>query len=179
MNKSQIRKKILKLRKQNNFKKLKIDFKHILKILKKNKITGKFVGGYYPYNYEVDAINILNIFEKQKYHISLPKIKKKSQMDFFSWSIKDPLTINKYGIPEPVSNKIIYPSILLVPLVAFDKNLNRIGYGGGFYDRYIKKRKKNNKIITIGLAYSFQKVREIPINKYDIKLDFIVTDKES
>ena len=67
----------------------------------------------------------------------------------------------------------------MVPLVAFDKNLNRIGYGGGFYDRYIKKRKKNNKIITIGLAYSFQKVREIPINKYDIKLDFIVTDKES
>ena len=64
---------------------------------------------------------------------------------------------------------------MLVPLVAFDKHLNRIGYGGGFYDRYIKKIKKNKNIITIGFAYSFQKVKEIPTNKYDIKLDFVVT----
>ena len=61
-------------------------------------------------------------------------------------------------------------------MVAFDKHLNRIGYGGGFYDRYFKKIKKSKKIITIGLAYSFQKVKKIPINKYDIKLDFILTD---
>ena len=53
-------------------------------------------------------------------------------MDFYLWSLKDPLKLNKYGIPEPISNKIIYPDILLVPLVAYDKNLNRIGYGGGF-----------------------------------------------
>ena len=58
------------------------------------------------------------------------------------------------------------------------KNLNRIGYGGGFYDRYIKKIKKKRKITTIGLAYTFQKVIEVPINEYDIKLDFIATDKE-
>ena len=99
-------------------------------------------------------------------------------MDFFDWSSKDPLTINRYGIPEPISNKVIYPNILLVPIVAFDKNFNRVGYGGGFYDRYIKKIKKNKKILTIGLAYSFQKVTEIPLNKYDIKLDFIVTEKD-
>ena len=89
------------------------------------------------------------------------------------------MTINKYGIPEPISNKVKYPDILLVPVVAYDKNLNRIGYGGGFYDRYIKKIKKNKKIITIGLAYSFQKVKKIPINEYDIKLDFIVTEKRN
>ena len=100
-------------------------------------------------------------------------------MDFFYWSTKDPLKINKYGIPEPISNKVKYPDILLVPLVAYDKNLNRIGYGGGFYDRYIKKIKKNKKIITIGLAYSFQKVKKIPVNDYDIKLDFVVTEKKN
>ena len=98
-------------------------------------------------------------------------------MDFFYWSRKDPLIINKYGIPEPSSNKVVYPNILLVPLVAFDKNFNRIGYGGGFYDRYINKIKMIKKIVTIGLAYSFQKVKEIPINNYDIKLDFIITNK--
>ena len=98
-------------------------------------------------------------------------------MDFFNWSSKDPLSVNKFGIPEPVSNKKVHPNILLVPLVAFDKNNNRIGYGGGFYDRYINKIKKYKKIITIGLAFSFQKVSNIPINEYDIKLDFIVTEK--
>ena len=176
MNKSQIRKRLLKVRKQNNFKNLSIDFKNILNIALKNKNTPKIIGGYYPYNYEVDAIKILEKFEKQNYKISLPKIKKNFQMDFFNWSTKDPLEINKYGIPEPISNKVIYPSILLVPLVAFDKHFNRIGYGGGFYDRYLKRIKKNKKIISIGLAYSYQKVNTLPIDKYDIKLDFIVTD---
>ena len=89
------------------------------------------------------------------------------------------MVINKYGIPEPVSNKIVYPDILLVPLVAFDKKLNRIGYGGGFYDRYLKRLKRIKKIITIGLAYSFQEVKKIPINDYDIKLDFIITEKKN
>ena len=97
-------------------------------------------------------------------------------MDFFQWSLTDPLTVNKYGIPEPTSSKILQPSILLVPLIAFDKDLNRVGYGGGFYDRYIKKVKRNKKIITIGLAYSFQKIKKIPTNKYDIKLDFVLTN---
>ena len=178
MNKSQIRKKILKIRKKNNFKKLKIDFKNLLYILKNENIKGKNIGGYYPYNYEVDVIEILKEFEKRKYLISLPKIRNNFQMDFFEWSFKNPLIINEYGIPEPVSNKIRYPDILLVPLVAFDNELNRIGYGGGFYDRYIKKIKKKKKIITIGLAFSFQKVKKIKTNKFDIKLDFIVTEKK-
>ena len=100
-------------------------------------------------------------------------------MDFFNWSTNDPMKINKYGIPEPISNLIKYPDILLVPIVAFDKDLNRIGYGGGFYDRYIKKIKKIKKVIIIGLAYSFQKVKKIPINKHDIKMDFVITEKEN
>ena len=179
MNKSEIRKKILGLRKKNYIKNLKINFENILKIIKKNKISGKFVGGYYPYNYEVDVLQVIEKLEKQKYKISLPKIKNNLFMDFYSWSTKNPLIINKYGIPEPASNKIVYPDILLVPLVAFDKKLNRIGYGGGFYDRYLKRLKKIKKIITIGLAYSVQEVKKIPINDYDIKLDFIITEKKN
>ena len=179
MNKSEIRKKILKIRKQNSSKKLRIDFNYILKILKKKKIYSKTLGGYYPYNHEVDVIKILEKFEKKSYLVSLPKIKKNSQMEFFHWTNKDPLEINKYGIPEPTSNKIKYPDILFTPLVAYDNNLNRIGYGGGFYDRYIKKIKKRKKVIVIGLAYSFQKVKKIPVNKYDVKLDFVVTEKHN
>ena len=178
MNKSDIRKKILKIRKQKSSKNLNINSTYLLKLLKKNKNIGKVIGGYYPYNYEIDAIEILINLEKQNYQISLPKIKKNSQMDFFYWSSQDPLQINKYGIPEPTSDKMVVPNILLVPLVAFDKKYNRIGYGGGFYDRYIKRIKKIKKIITIGLAYSFQRINQIPADKFDVKLDFIVTNKK-
>ena len=177
MNKSEIRKKILRIRKKNFFKNYTINFRDLLNILKKKKIKSKIIGGYYPYNYEYNSIEILEKLEQRNFIISLPKIKKNFQMDFFKWSTKDPLVINKYGIPEPITNKTIYPNILLVPLVAFDKNNNRIGYGGGFYDRYLNKIKKDNKVITIGLAYSFQKVKKIQIKKYDIKLDFIITNK--
>ncbi len=177
MNKSDIRKKILKIRSNSKLKNNKFNFQKIFQLIKKIRIKSKILGGYYPYNHELDIMEILEKFEKKNYVISLPKIKKKSQMNFFKWSIKDPLMINQYGIPEPISNKVIYPDILLVPLVAFDKNLNRLGYGGGFYDRYIKKIKQNKKVVTIGLAYSFQKVKKIPIQKYDIKLDFIMTER--
>ena len=177
MNKTEIRKKILDIRKKKNGKNLQINFQDIFKILKEYKSVGKIVGGYYPYNYEVDTIKILQEFEKKKYFISLPKIKKNFQMNFFRWSLKEPLSINKYGIPEPISSKVIYPDILLVPVVAFDKNFNRIGYGGGFYDRYIKRIKKDKNILTIGLAYSFQKVKKIQINNNDMRLNFIITNK--
>ena len=177
MNKSKIRIKVLKNRKAKASMCLSIDFKKIMKILKKNGSSNKVIGGYYPYNYEIDTTKILEKLEKLKYKISLPKIRKKSQMNFFNWSTADPLTINKFGIPEPNSNKIVYPSVLLVPIVAYDKHYNRIGYGGGFYDRYISRIRKTKKILTIGLAYSFQKVRKVPNNNNDIRLDFIVTDK--
>ena len=74
--------------------------------------------------------------------------------------------------------KKVFPDVLIVPLVAFDKNKFRLGYGGGYYDRYITKILKKKKILTIGLAFSFQKLKKIPINKFDQKLDYILTDKD-
>ena len=98
-------------------------------------------------------------------------------MNFYEWSFSELLRINKYGIPEPKIQSIVYPDVLLIPLVAFDKNLNRLGYGGGYYDRLITKLSKNKKVIKIGLALSFQEVDKVPINLYDQKLDYIVTNK--
>ena len=178
MNKSEIRKKILKKRKENYFKNLSINQNKFLKFLKSNDLTNKIIGGYYTYNYEIDVVKILKFLENKNYKISLPKIKKKNQMNFFEWSFDDPLSINKYGIPEPISKKIIYPDVLIIPLVAFDNELNRLGYGGGYYDRYLAKSFKKKRIIKIGIAYSFQKLNKIPINKYDIRLDYIITEEK-
>jgi 5-formyltetrahydrofolate cyclo-ligase len=177
VNKSEIRKKILKLRKKNYLKNSSINLDKLFKFLQKIKIKNRVIGGYYPYNYEIDTLDILKKLEKKNYLISLPKISKKNKMDFYHWSFKDPLSINIYGIPEPISKKKVNPEILLVPLVAYDKELNRLGYGGGFYDKYITRVKHAKKIIKIGLAFSFQKINKLPINQYDKKLDYIITEK--
>ena len=178
MKKSYIRKKILNLRKRNYSKNLLINFKKFLKFLEKKNIKSKIIGGYYPFNYELNTLNILEVLERKSYIISLPRISKNNKMNFFQWSLKNPLKINKYGIPETTSKKKINPGVLLVPLVAFDNQLNRLGYGGGYYDRYISKFQKKNRLIKIGIGFSFQKVKSLPINKYDKKLDFIITEKD-
>jgi 5-formyltetrahydrofolate cyclo-ligase len=178
VNKSQIRNKTLKIRKKLFDKDLKIDSNKFISFLKKQRLNLKNFGGYYPSNYEIDDLDVLNLLEKKNFKVSLPIIKKDNQMNFCSWSRNDPLRVNKFGIPEPVSSKIVYPDILLVPLVAYDNNLNRLGYGGGYYDRYIEKLEKFKKVIKIGLAFSFQKISSIPINQHDKRLDFIITEKE-
>ena len=138
MLKSKIRNQFLKTRKNSNKKNIKIKFDKIYKLLKKTtNLRNKIVGGYYPVNYEIDDLDILGRLEKKKITISLPSIKKNYKMNFIKCSLNAPFVINQYGIPEPSSGTIVNPDILLVPLVAFDKNLNRLGYGAGYYDRLI------------------------------------------
>ena len=178
MNKSKPRSRILKLRKKNSYKKLRLYPDRIFRFFKKNKINFKNVGGYYPCNHEIDDLDILNFLRNKRANISLPIIREDNQMDFFEWTNKDPLKINKYGIAEPISVKKIYPDIIFIPLVAYDDDLNRLGYGGGFYDRYLEKVSKIKKIFKIGLGFSYQEIKKIPINKYDKKLDLIITEKK-
>ena len=86
--------------------------------------------------------------------------------------------VNNLGITEPLKiTKKKMPDLIFVPLVGFDNKLNRLGYGGGFYDRYFEKNLKQKNIIKIGLAFSFQKIKKLPINKFDKKLDNIITEK--
>jgi len=175
--KSKLREKILKIRKKKNKNNIQINFKKVFDIIKKERLNYKNLGGYFPVNFEVDDLEILKNFERKGFKISLPVIKKNFQMDFYQWSFTEILKINKYGIPEPETKKLMYPEILLVPLVGFDLKLNRLGYGGGFYDRLINKLSQKKKILKIGLALSDQKIDKVPVNKYDQKLDYIVTNK--
>ena len=99
MNKFQLRKKILKIRKKNFNKNLKININSFISFLKLNTGSANNLGGYYPSNYEIDDLEILELLEKKKFKISLPIIKKNNQMDFFKLSNNDPLKINQFGIP--------------------------------------------------------------------------------
>jgi len=171
-----LRKKILFYRK-NNYKIVNLKYSLLKDTLKKyNLLRNKKIGAYFPINCEIDCLEILKQLEKSGYKISLPITRKENKMDFFEWSYKEPLSIGNIGIPEPFSKKKVYPDILLVPLVAFNKHKFRLGYGGGYYDRYIQKIKKIKKILTVGMAFSFQEIARLPISEHDKKLDFIFTE---
>ncbi len=177
MSKIILRKNLLNYRKKN-LKVFKIKSSLLKLFLKKISLKRiNTVGGYFPINNEIDCFEILKNFEEMGCKICLPVTKKNSQMDFYKWSFKDPLNIGSLGVPEPYKIDKIYPDLLIVPLVAFDNFKHRLGYGGGYYDRYIDKISKIRKIITLGLGFSFQKIKKIPKKKYDKKLDFILTEK--
>ena len=168
----QRKKKYLTVKKFN----FNLIFKLIRRYFHKKKII---IAGYYPSNYEVDILNFLEEASKKKFKIALPVIKSSNKMSFKSWIFKEPLYVNKFGILEPNNlGKEIIPDLIMVPLVAFDRKLNRIGYGKGYYDRSLLKISKiKKKTITLGIAYSFQKCATIPTNKYDFKLNYVFTEQ--
>ena len=133
-----------------------------------------------PYNNEIDTNNLITLLFSKKISISLPCIDEDSnQMIFRELKEGEELVKGKYGILEPSDkNKVIIPSVLFIPLLAFDDNGNRLGYGGGYYDKYIEELEDNeNMSIKIGVGYSFQKINEVPNNSMDKKLNWILTEK--
>ena len=124
-------------------------------------------------------LKIKSNLKKLKAKLLLPKIKDSNLLNFVEWKDRDILIVNRFGIPEPLSTKNFFlPDIVLVPLLAFDKRMNRLGYGKGFYDRYLSNLiKLNKKMKAIGLAFSFQKYKKIPSSKHDFKLNNIFTEK--
>ena len=177
MLKKHIRKRIIKAREIKNKKNLKVKFSLLREELKKKIFKNKIVGSYYPVNFEADTFQLMKMFKQKGYKLSLPVISSKYDMNFYTWNLNDPLYVNKYGIPEPKLKIKVIPSILLIPMVAYDKRLNRLGYGGGYYDRFLEKYEKKN-ILKIGLAITCQEVKKVPTNNFDKKMDYILTEKK-
>lgn len=175
-----LRKKFLLRRKKKYLKEEKYNFNLIFSLIKKHFYDKKIIiAGYYPANYEVNILNFLKLASEKKFRIALPVIKSSNKMIFKPWIFEDPLDVSRYGILEPKnSKKEIIPDLIMVPLVAFDNKLHRIGYGKGYYDRSLKKingSKKNS--ISLGIAHSNQRCSNIPVNKYDFKLNYIFTER--
>ena len=178
--KTYLRNKFLLQRKKKYIGPEKFNFFLIFKLIKKHFKNKKIIiGGYYPSYYEVNILKFLKEALRKNFKIALPIIRSSTLMSFKSWIINEPLNVSKFGILEPKNiGKEFVPDLILVPLVAFDSQLNRIGYGKGYYDRSLKKIKKLKKnAICIGMAHSFQKCKSIPVNKHDFKLDYIFTER--
>ena len=177
--KIQLRKRYLNLRKKKYYDVNKEFFLPLLKIIKlKSKKKLLNIAFYYPSNFELNVLKFLEFNNILSQNILLPVIDKNDLMNFFSWKKNDVLFVNQYGILEPLKSKVKIPDVILVPVLAFDKNKYRLGYGKGFYDRYLNKYLKRFKnILTVGVAFSFQKHHKLPRNKNDAKLDLIITEK--
>ena len=173
-----IRKKYFLKRKKHYYEINESFFNPLLKLIKREKKNKKYnISIYFPSSYEPNVQKILNIEFFKKYNFLLPRIDE-DLMHFYKWKKNQPLLLNKYGIPEPKKSKKILPNLILVPLLAFDEKKNRLGYGKWFYDKYLHKLKKiRKKILVVGVAFSFQKHNNLPVNKRDFKLDYIITDK--
>ena len=165
-------------KKQGNDCLKKNDINEIISQIKaKSKISS--IAIYYPIKSEISPLKLIKIFQKMSINICLPVIiKNTNELIFSKFEDKKSLTKNKYDIYEPNNLDKINPDIIFVPMLGFDKNLNRLGYGKGYYDATISKLRKLKKIFVIGLAYDNQMVRNIPTESHDEKMDIILTDKK-
>ena len=177
--KSILRKKYLNLRKKKYYEIDKEFFSPLLSFIKSNfKKENLKIGLYYPTSFEINVLKLLENQYMNNRDILLPVIEENNRMNFFSWKKNQVLLVNKFGILEPQKTKFKIPNLILLPILAFDRNKYRLGYGKGFYDRYLNKYlKKINNILTVGVAFSFQKHHKLPINKNDVKLNYILTEK--
>jgi len=177
--KSILRKKYFNLRKKRYYEIDKEFFSPLLSFIKSNfKKENLKLALYYPTSFEINVLKLLENQYMNNKNILLPVIEENNRMNFFSWKKNHVLLVNKFGILEPYKTKFKIPNLILLPILAFDRNKYRLGYGKGFYDRYLNKySKKISNILTVGVAFSFQKHHKLPINKNDVKLDYILTEK--
>ena len=139
------------------------------------------IGSFMSIRSEISTKKLNTTILKMKKKLAFPTIEKNSETLIFKTinSLKS-FKLGKFNIPEPkVNNKEIIPQLFFVPCLGFDLKGYRIGYGGGFYDKTFEKLKKLNLLFnTVGFAYDDQKLNELPIEKFDYKLDFVLTEKQ-
>ena len=176
MNKSKLRKKYIEIRKGIIDKE-----KKSLEILR--KITSleeykksKVIALYYSLSSEVDTINLINYSLENKKIVLLPKVLGED-MVFYEIKSLDGLKKSSFGVME-AENGIEYNKelidLVIVPGVCFDKHLNRIGFGKGYYDKYLE----GYNGLTIGICFEEQMSEEnIEVDKNDVQLKYIITEK--
>ncbi len=175
LDKKKLRKKFLNSRDmiRNRFSKEKKIKNNLQSLLNANTMLTSV---YYPVRSEVNLESFVRLMQKNNHRFALPIIHEKgSHLLFKEWRMNEELKIDKYNIKVPVNNIFVEPKILIVPILAFDKNKNRLGYGGGYYDRTILFLEKKYKILKLGVAFDEQQANIVPVKNYDKKMDVIIT----
>lgn len=136
------------------------------------------IAGYWPIADEFNVKPLLQKLSRAGIKVSLPTvIPNQKRLVFQGWSENMQLVKGPYGTLQPVrSSAFIMPDILMIPLLAFDAQGGRLGYGGGYYDRTLAELRKKKEITAVGIAYAGQEIKEVPTCSNDQKLDWIVTE---
>jgi 5-formyltetrahydrofolate cyclo-ligase len=182
--KKEFRKKVISDRKKQNPELINLNseliFQNLLKLDEIEKAN--VIMAYLDFNSEVKTDNIINYFLSQNKKIVVPLsiVDEKKLLLSEIKDIKNEVYIGTYGIREP-KPKFIRPvdakniDIVIVPAVAYDTNGYRLGYGGGYYDRFLESLRDD--CITIGIAFEIQVFDKVPKEDHDAKLNYIITEK--
>jgi 5-formyltetrahydrofolate cyclo-ligase len=138
------------------------------------------VSAFHPYQSEIDTRMLLGKLAGEGWTTCLPIVLGKGlPLEFRRWLPGEPLVKGVWGIERPPdTSQVVEPDVLIIPLLAFDRQGYRLGYGGGFYDRTLEKLRVLKNIVAIGVGYSGQEVDAVPHGAHDQPLDYMMTEKE-
>jgi 5-formyltetrahydrofolate cyclo-ligase len=139
---------------------------------------GNIVSGFWPIRSEINPLPLMRHFADAGASLALPVVAGRTQpLTMRAWSFGAPLVAGIWGIREPPTDAPeVFPDILIVPLLAFDRRGHRVGYGAGHYDRTIARLRAMKPVIAIGLAFAVQQIDEVPATPRDERLDLVLTE---
>lgn len=139
---------------------------------------GKIIFPFVSYGTEADTMELIALFLKQGKRVAVPRVEGE-EMEFYEITQLGQLVPGYQGIPEPPATRKVSGEngVMLLPGLAFDRERHRVGYGGGFYDRYLAD-KAGKDLITVAIAFDFQVVEELSVESFDWKPDILVTDRQ-
>jgi 5-formyltetrahydrofolate cyclo-ligase len=139
------------------------------------ELASSLVGFYWPIRGEIGLHGLIRRLLEQGARAALPVVVEKGQpLEFRAWQPGDRLERGVWNIPVPATREVVHPSALLVPLVGFDEQCCRLGYGGGYYDRTLGALRP--KPLAIGIGYELGRLATIHPRWHDIPMDAIVTE---
>lgn len=143
------------------------------------------VAGYWACGGELPLNLAIAGFAEREQQFHLPIIGADHKMLFAPWHTQDDVTPNRYGIPEPADASHAVPAslvdVVLVPLLGFDRQGNRLGMGGGYYDRtfaFLQDEERPATPLLVGIGYAFQERTDLVPQTWDVPMDYIATDQE-
>ncbi|HEV8678950.1 MAG TPA: 5-formyltetrahydrofolate cyclo-ligase [Stellaceae bacterium] len=136
------------------------------------------IGGYWPIGTEMNVHPLLVALHERGHVIGLPHAHRGQPMTYHRWQPNDRLAPGIFGIAMPDRRTPeVAPDILLMPLLAFDRQGNRLGYGSGYNDRTIPVLRARKALLCVGIAYAAQEFDYVPHNALDQRLDWMVTER--
>ncbi|MGL4238200.1 5-formyltetrahydrofolate cyclo-ligase [Tabrizicola sp.] len=137
--------------------------------------AGKVLSGYMPMRSEIDPLPAMAAHQGP---VGVPVIVGKGlPLRFREWSPGAKMVEGAFKALVPEEGAWVEPSVLIVPLLAFDARGYRLGYGGGFYDRTLEGLRARGKVLAVGFAFAAQEVAQVPTEATDQRLDAVVTEK--